>query len=213
MPRRYLAIPVVIALGVLLYVLFGRGDDEASKTDEPTATRINSGSPPAIVPPGDRSAVRQPRPPGDPDDVAAAAGNPPRTYVTDTGNPVRDHRDSVVDPVAVPAPLPPSQRTMSPTITGDIYRQLAPIVRKCGIDAPKDGRGADPVVHVTLIVDVAAGQLTATDASAVATDLPGPTAEQVVACVRERASALTVAANGEPDRTGYVVQYPIRLRK
>ena len=42
-------------------------------------------------------------------------------------------------------------------------------------------------------------------------DIDNP--ELLVACVRDRAAGLTVAAKGEPDRSGYVVQYPIRLRK
>lgn len=102
---------------------------------------------------------------------------------------------------------------MNSVVTAAIYQQLAPIVRGCGLDLPPDARGDDPIVHVTLMVDVAGEQLTTSEATAVTSDVKGATADEVVACVRDRASALTVAAKGEPDRSGYVVQYPFRLRK
>ncbi|MBZ0235178.1 MAG: hypothetical protein K8M05_22815, partial [Deltaproteobacteria bacterium] len=135
-----------------------------------------------------------------------------RTYVTDTGNLVRDHRTNVTDPKAVPAPLPPEQRTMSSVITADIYRSLAPIVRGCTGDVDAGAKGPSPVVNVTLSVDVAGEKLTSTDATAVVSDIGGPAADQVIACVRDRAAGLTVDAKGEPDRSNYVVQFPIRVR-
>lgn len=238
MSRRliYVVLAVVVA-AVVYFVLIrpGRdrgGDGASSKNGATAATGPNRGS----LPP-----VAQPRNPGDPAAPGAATGDPanpanpgdpanpavalpagpagggsaaePRTYTTDTGNIVRDHRAGVTNPVALPAPVPPSERTMSSTLTAAIYQQLAPIVRACGAAAPAEGRGPSPVVHTTLTVDVAAGVLTTTSASAVASDLTGPTSDQIVACVRDRAGALTVAANGEPDRSGYIVQYPIRLRR
>lgn len=135
-----------------------------------------------------------------------------REYYTDTGNRVRDHREGVVDPKAVPAPLPPEQRTLSSVITADIYRSLAPIVRGCGNDVDAAAKGPSPVVHVTLGVDIEGEKLTTFDATAVVSDVSGPAADRVIACVRDRAAGLTVAAKGEPDRSNYVVQYPIRIR-
>ena len=211
MPRRliYVALAVVV-LGLLIYWI-ARDEGKAEPAEPPrndTVQRVPP--PPAISGPGG-APVAQPsgprvvKPPGDDSQT--------QTYVTDTGNVVRDHRPDVKDPVALPAPLPPGERTLDPVIAGAIYQQLAPIVRKCGAEAPTAGRGDDPVAHVTLIADISKGQLTTVEASAVTSDLPAQASEQVVACVRDRASALTVAANGEEDRTGYVLQYPIRLRR
>jgi hypothetical protein len=204
---------LVPAVAAVLFLLLRGGDD---RTEPPaggdTATAGDGTSQPG-------GAVGRPRPrdrarvPGadlaDPDGGTGGT----RTYVTDTGNPVRDHRDNVAEPIAVPAPMPPSERNMSSVVTAAIYQQLAPVVRSCGVDLPADARGDDPVVHVTLMVDVTGEQLTTADATAVTSDIKGATADAVVACVRDRAAALTVPAKGEPDRSGYVVQYPIRLRK
>lgn len=101
---------------------------------------------------------------------------------------------------------------MSSTITADIYRSLAPIVRGCASDVGAGDKGPSPVVHVTLSVDVIGEKLTATDATAVLNDIGGPAADKVLACVRDRAAGLTADAKGEPDRSNYVVQFPIRVR-
>ncbi len=144
--------------------------------------------------------------------AAAATADGTRTYVTDTGNLVRDHRPDVRDPVALPAPMSPEERTMDSVVTAEIYRQLAPVVRGCGNDLDAETKGPESIVHVTLLVDVAAEQLVANQATAVTSGITGPSVDKVIACVRDRAAGLKVAAKGEPDRTGYVVQYPIRLR-
>lgn len=236
MSRRLIYVGLAVVVGAVVYLLFirDRGGDATPSSSSGKATGTSgtangaNGANPGSLPP-----VAQPRRPGDPGGATGNPGDPtdpadpanpanggaggasaePRTYVTDTGNIVRDHRGGVANPVALPAPVPPSDRTMGSTLTAAIYQQLAPIVRACGVAAPAEGRGASPVVHVTLTVDVAAGVLTTASASAVTSDLTGPTSDQIVACVRDRAGALTVAANGEPDRSGYIVQYPIRLRR
>lgn len=215
MSRRLIYVVLAVVVGAIVYVVFlrDRGGDGAAP-DGPAATggtggTASTGGPAVAVPrPRQPSAGTVATP-----DPAAGTADGPRTYVTDTGNVVRDHRTGVAEPIAVPAPLPPGDRTMNPQLSGALYQQLAPIVRKCGVDAPGDGRGDDPVAHVTLTLDIVDGKLTTTDATAVTSDVPGPAGAQIAACVRDRAAALTVAANGEPDRTGYIVQYPIRLRR
>ena len=101
---------------------------------------------------------------------------------------------------------------MNSVVTAEIYRSLAPVVRGCANDLDASAKGSEPVVHVTLSVDVVGEKLTSTDATAVANDITGPAADKVIACVRDRAAGLTVDAKGEPDRSNYVVQYPIRIR-
>jgi hypothetical protein len=216
MSRRTLAGLVAIVVAAIALFLAMRGGQKAERGNDRAAGGDNAAS----ARPGGSgvgSGVGAPRPRVRIDDgtgtaTGGAGARGDRTYVTDTGNLVRDHRDHVREDVAVPAPLPPEQRTMSSTITGDLLRQLAPIVRGCGVDVPADARGESPVVHVTLMVDVAGEKLTATDATAVTSDVTGLAADKVLACVRDRAAALTVPAKGEPDRSGYVVQYPIRIR-
>lgn len=214
MTRRHLALVVVVLGAALLVFLWQRGGRTsggaggAGGADDPSS-RL-----------GDRrgSAANVPRPrvrlDGDVPAAAQAGDRPagPRTYVTDTGNLVRDHRSDVREPVALPAPLPPEQRTMNTGITAAVYGKLAPVVRGCGADVPAADKGEHPVVHVTLTVDVAGEVLTATDATAVTTDVGGDWGERIIACVQARAAGLSVAAAGEPDRSAYVVQYPIRLR-
>jgi hypothetical protein len=215
MPRRVLYLLFAVALGVGIYLYVRGGDDDATPPDgaggNTGVAGDRGGGSPGKPPP----TIAQPRPrtgdPADPDDPAGRGGT--RTSVTDTGNLVRDHRGDVENAVALPAPMPPGERTMNPTLSGDLYRQLAPLVRKCGVEAPSGGRGDSPVAHVTLTVDVTAGQLRTIDATAVTSDLPAAASDQLIACVRDRAAALTIPANGEPDRTGYVLQFPIRLRK
>jgi hypothetical protein len=151
-----------------------------------------------------------------PDPTLARTPSPStRSSVSDTGNPIRDHRgdDRAAEAVDLPAPISPEARTMSSAISADLHAKLAPIVRSCGESVPDGARGASPTVHVTLTVDVSGGRLTTSDATAVTSDLAPPASEQVITCVRDRASGLTASANGEPDRNDYVVQFPVRLRK
>ncbi len=217
MSRRTLAGLGAIVVAAIALFLVMRGDEKAQRGNDGAASGDHAlGGQQAGS--GVGSGVGAPRPRVRIDDGTASGttvgpgARGDRTYVTDTGNLVRDHRDNVREDVAVPAPLPPEQRTMNSTITAALYRQLGPIVRGCGLDVPAGARGESPVVHVTLIVDVAGEQLTATEATAVTSDVTGPAAEKVVSCVRDRAAALTAPAKGEPDRSGYVVQYPIRIR-
>lgn len=238
--RRVLpAVLALVAIAAALYVIFLRGGRDVEETttspkapgsataggDSPAGA---SARPPASpdrprVAPGTRVVVPEAAvgPDGEPlvaqpDPTLARTGpQPTRESVSDTGNPIRDHRgdERAAEAVDLPAPIAPGERTMSSTITAALYGKLAPIVRACGAAVPADARGDTPTVHVTLTVDVAGGQLTTQHATAVTNDITGPASEQVIACVRDRASDLTTAANGEPDRTDYVVQFPVRLRK
>jgi hypothetical protein len=213
-PRVIVGVLALIVAAILL-VFFLQGDDDQKPPADHGAT---AGNGPELRDPG-AGSVGAPRPRVRDSSGAAGAGTgtsagaQTRTYVTDTGQLVRDHRDlKGREPVAVPAPLPPEQRTMSSVITAEIYRSLAPTVRQCSNDIEASAIGKSPVVNVTLSVDVAGEKLTATYATAVVTDISGPAADKVIECVRDRAAGLTVDAKGEPDRENYVLQYPIRVR-
>lgn len=214
-PRTIVGIlALLVAAAIVLFLLLRGGDDntDADNTAAARTTAGDRGNTTTLPPP--RAGVAGtpvPRANGVASGSDSAAATT-KTYVTDTGNLVRDHRSDVTEPKAVPAPLPPEQRTMSSTITADIYRSLAPIVRGCTSDVGASDKGASPVVHVTLSVDVIGEKLTSTDATAVLNDIGGPAADKVLACVRDRAAGLTVDAKGEPDRSNYVVQFPIRVR-
>jgi hypothetical protein len=216
-PRVIAGVLALIALAIVLFLVL-RGGDEQQPTDAAGTTAASGAQLNGPGTGGAGSGVGAPRPRvrvGAGTDTGTGTGtgtDDVKTYVTETGNLVRDHRKDVTDPKAVPAPLPPEQRTMSSVLTADIYRKLAPVVRGCGVDLEASAKGPEPVVNVTLEVDVTGEKLTATNAIAVATDISGPAADKVIACVRDRSAGLTVDAKGEPDRSNYVVQYPIRLR-
>ncbi|MEZ4400036.1 MAG: hypothetical protein R3B06_08455 [Kofleriaceae bacterium] len=161
--------------------------------------------PPGVAPRGS-AAVGQPQP----GRVALAAE--PKTYVLDNGAVVRDHRAGVEQAPLGPPPLPPNERTMSPVVTAQIYRELAPRVRTCGAAVPTNERGADPFVYVTLTVAVTGGQLSTTDVEVAGHDLAGPATDAFLACIHTDGMTITLADTGEPDRRGYIVQYPIRVR-
>lgn len=209
---------LLLAAAIILVLILRGGDDRSGNEPASRAGDLRRDDRDRPPPAGaGRVGVPVPRVRGDganPSSSGGAASGAaaPRTYVTDTGNLVRDHRSDVTDPKAVPAPLPPEQRTMSSTITADIYRSLAPIVRGCTSDVGAGDKGPSPVVHVTLSVEVIGEKLTATDATAVLNDIGGPAADKVLGCVRDRAAGLTADAKGEPDRSNYVVQFPIRVR-
>jgi hypothetical protein len=214
-PRVIAGVLALIVAAIVLFFLL-QGDDDSKAPD---GTGASAGNGAEIREPGGPGTSGAPRPrvrDGSSTGTGASAGTGEgdvRTYVTDTGNLVRDHRDlKGREPSAVPAPLPPEQRTMSSVITAEIYRSLAPTVRQCSKDLDASSLGPSPIVNVTLSVDVAGEKLTTTDATAVVTDITGPAADKVIACVRDRAAGLTVGAKGEPDRENYVLQYPIRVR-
>lgn len=211
--RTIIGLLALIVAAIVLFLVLTGGDDKDKERENGKGT----GSAAHVTGRGGGGTVGEPRPRTRDNATDGASGigaNPDdtKTYVTDTGNLVRDHRSNVTDPKAVPAPLPPEQRTLSSVITAEIYRSLAPVVRGCANDLDPLVKGVSPVVHVTLSVDIVGEKLTSTDATAVATDIKGPAADKVIACVRDRAAGLTVDAKGEPDRSNYVVQYPIRIR-
>jgi hypothetical protein len=214
-PRVIAGVLALIVAAIALF-FFLRGGDE-KKPKQPDTNVVTANGPKLNAAPGtggEGTGVGAPMPRSrtGTGTGSGSGSDDVKTYVTDTGNLVRDHRANVTDPKAVPAPLPPEQRTMSSNVTAEIYRTLAPVVRACGLDVDASAKGPEPVVMVTLSVDVAGEKLTFADATAVATDINGPAADKVIGCVRDRANGLTVDAKGEPDRTGYVVQYPIRIR-
>ena len=129
----------------------------------------------------------------------------------DDGTVVRDHRSNPTEPVAT-NPLPPGQRTLASSIAADVYQQLASRVATCATKVPPAARGAEPFVYVNLTVAIAGGTLTATDVVPVPHDIAPPANDALVACIRDSITTVRAAAKGEPDRTGYVLQYPIRIR-
>lgn len=234
--RPLLIVLALIALAAVLYVVMsGDGDTPGAPGNAPGADRVAAGGAgdPATLRSGDRPRV----PPGTqvvvPPPGGAAVGSdgqpivaqpdptlerspqaPARTSVSDTGNPIRDHRsDTSREAVDLPAPVAPAARTMSSRITADLHQKLAPIVRECGAAVPDDARGTEPTIHVTLTVRITSGQLATDDATAVTSGIKAPASAEVIACVRDRAAGLTATANGEPDRTDYIAQFPFRLRK
>jgi hypothetical protein len=216
-PRVIAGVLALIAAAIALFFIL-RGGDEKKPAPPADDSSLTANGPELNAAPGTGtrgSGVGAPIPRAKLPNGGGGGGagtDEVKTYVTDTGNLVRDHRSNVTDPKAVPAPMPPEQQTMSSNVTAEIYRSLAPVVRACGLDVDASAKGPEPVVHVTLSVDVAGERLTFADATAVTTDIDGAAADKVIACVRDRANGLTVDAKGEPDRTGYIVQYPIRIR-
>jgi hypothetical protein len=101
---------------------------------------------------------------------------------------------------------------MNPQVTARIYQQLWPAVSTCAGKVPDSDRGDNPFVYVTMTVAVTGGRLTTTDVFPTLHDLKGDSVTSFTDCVREAGMAVVVADSGEPDRTDYVVQYPIRLR-
>ncbi len=214
-PRVIIGVLALIVAAIILFFVLQGGDDEK----QPSENGASAGNGAEIRAPGTTGHAGAPRPrarDGSGTGTGTAAGTggeETRTYVTDTGNLVRDHRDlKGREPSAVPAPLPPEQRTMSSVISADVYRSLAPTVRGCTGDIETTAKGPSPIVNVTLSVEISGEKLITHDATAVVTDISGPAADKVIACVRDRAAGLTVDAKGEPDRSEYVLQYPIRVR-
>jgi len=234
--RPLLIVLALIALAAVLYiVLRGDGDPAGAPATTAGGDRVAAGgvNDPSTIRSSDRPRV----PPGTnvvvPPPGGAAVGSdgqpivaqpdptlerspqaPARTSVSDTGNPIRDHRsDTTREAVDLPAPVAPAARTMSSTISAELAQKLAPIVRECGAKVPDDARGTDPTIHVTLNVHITGGQLGTDDATAVTSGIKAPASAEVIACVRDRAAGLTATANGEPDRTDYIAQFPFRLRK
>ncbi len=156
--------------------------------------------------PGTPGAGSDPAAPG------AAEKVEPKIYVMDNGTVVRDHRRGGGAPPLATTPLPPEQRTMNPQLTNRVFQALAPRVATCAAAVPTAARKADPFVYINLTVTVAAGTLRATDVVPVAHDVADSAAGTLVSCVREALLTLQVDAAGEPAVSGYVLQYPVRLR-
>lgn len=146
------------------------------------------------------------------DDPLAGDRPPVRTYVMEDGTVGRDHRRGPASaPVAI-VPTPPEQRTMSSDLTARVYREVAPKVAACSAKVPDAALGADPFVYLNLTVDVTGGRLNAASVLPVAHDIEEAAATALVTCTREALAKLSLDAAGEPERTGYVLQYPLRVR-
>lgn len=208
----------VVALAVIaIAVIWWRGGSSSSSAtpDAPAgAAAPPTGAPPPAGPrpvgkvevPGDRPAA--------PGDVASggAADRGVRTYVMDNGAVVQDHRGDGYGPPIDPPPMPPSKRTMDSAVTAKVYLQLKPMVAACSGKFDPADRGDDPFVYVTMTVAVTKGTLTPTDVYPTLHDLKGASADRFTDCLRTQAMSIQVPDSGEPDRTDYIVQYPIRLK-
>lgn len=208
----------VVALAVVaIVVIWWRGGRSApsAPADPPAgsdAPRVGAPSPAGARPVG-KVEVPTGRPaPGA--DKPSAAGDDPvmRTYVMDNGAVVQDHRGDGFGPPIDPPPMPPSKRTMDSAVTAKVYLQLKPMVAKCGGQLDPADRGKDPFVYVTMTVAVTKGALAPTDVYPTLHDLKGPSADRFTDCLRTQAMTIQVPESGEPDRTDYIVQYPIRLK-
>lgn len=210
----------VVALAVIAIVIIwwrgGRGQRPAADAPTPAATGGSAlAGHPASLRGANTPAARIERARTDP-----ASGADPgivdeqgtRTYVMDNGAVVQDHRGDGAGPPMDPPPMPPSKRTMNPEITAKVYQQLKPLVTACGAKTDPKERGDDPFTYVTMTVAVTKGTLTPTDVYPTVHDLKGASADKFTDCVRKQALTLEVPDSGEPDRTDYVVQYPIRLK-
>lgn len=209
--RTIVLIGVVAALAVALWLYLRKDADDrapSAASDRRAEAPASGGGGGPVAHRPDRDRARGP----DRGTPAMAGDGESQVYVTDQGRVVRDHRPSGTgDPPLFPAPMPPEQRTMSSVLTSRIYQQLTPLVAGCGKEIAEGDRGASPTVMVTLTVDVAGGNLTATDVHAGSVDIGEGSRERVAACVREKAAGLSLPSGDEPDRTDYVAQFPVRL--
>jgi BirA family biotin operon repressor/biotin-[acetyl-CoA-carboxylase] ligase len=211
MNRRWIAVAAVVAAAAVA-LLWWRGRDRGAGTSRPSGAgaAIDPEAPSAGAPGGGSAPTRpRPRVPGQPDVEIRPDGT--RVYVTDKGV-FRDHRGSGGSAPLGPPGLPPDQKTMSSAVTAQIYDQLKPAVVACSAAVAAADRGADPFVYVTLTVAVAGGALSTTGVEVGVNDVATSAQAALVQCVSERARAVAIPASGEPDRTDYIVQYPIRLR-
>ncbi|MBK7072879.1 MAG: hypothetical protein IPH44_11300 [Myxococcales bacterium] len=207
----------VVALAVIaIAVIWWRGGSSSSSAP---AGPAGSAAPRAgAKPPAGRPPVGKVEVPGEgpaaPGDVArgVAPDRGTRTYVMDNGAVVQDHRGDAYGPPIDPPGMPPSKRTMDSAVTAKVYLQLKPLVAACAGKFDPADRGDDPFVYVTMTVAVAKGTLTPTDVYPTLHDLKGASADRFTDCLRTKAMAIQVPDSGEPDRTDYIVQYPIRLK-
>ncbi len=209
--RTLVALGVVAAIAVAVLLWLRRGTGLDAPRSDPTAA---GGARPGGATGANGRPVLQPTDPTPPTSArGGGATADTRIHTTDTGRIVRDHRPGLNEhPTLFPAPLPPEQRTLNPNVTAALYQQLRPMVKACAGDVPARDRGAEPMVMVSLTVDIAGGSLTATDVNAGSMDVSDGSRERLATCVRERAAGLSMTTADEPDRSSYVVQFPMRLR-
>ncbi len=93
--------------------------------------------------------------------------------------------------------------TLSVSVTGSGVVTAAPAGITCG-----NGNN-DCTENYTTGTNVT---LTPTDVYPTLHDLKGASADRFTDCLRTKAMAIQVPDSGEPDRTDYIVQYPIRLK-
>lgn len=197
-----IAVAIAVAVGAAALARRGCGDPEEGSAEAPT---LGPAAPaPARVGRERRPTTASPVRGGD-DEV--------RTYVTERGAAIRDHRSHPeADPVLLPAPMPPEQRTMSSAVTAALLREVRPAVVACGRDVPDRDRGESPTVMVTLKVDITDGVLTVSEADVAPIHIAAASGDVLRACVRDRVGTITTPTPDEPDRTRYVTRFPIRLR-
>jgi hypothetical protein len=209
---------VVAAAVIAIVVIWWRGGRSSTPAAAPADAPAGAATPHAGVTPRPGRApvgkVEVPSGSATPDDPGAASRDDRgmRTYVMDNGAVVQDHRGGPDVPPIDPPSLPPSKQTMNSAVTAKVYLQLKPMVAGCAGKFDPADRGDDPFVYVTLTVAVNQGTLTPTDVYPTLHDLKGPSAQRFTDCLRAKAMTIQVPESGEPDRTDYIVQYPIRLK-
>ncbi|MBL8626276.1 MAG: hypothetical protein JNK64_33480 [Myxococcales bacterium] len=216
MRARLIGAVVALAVIAIAVIWWRSGSSSSSPPADPpagsAAPRAGATPAPGRTPVG-KVEVPDDRPAA-PGDVAggAPADRGTRTYVMDNGAVVQDHRGDGYGPPIDPPPMPPSKRTMNSAVTAKIYLQLKPMVTACGGKVDPADRGEDPFVYVTMTVAVTKGTLAPTDIYPTLHDLDGASADRFTDCLRTQAMTIRVPDSGEPDRTDYIVQYPIRLK-
>jgi hypothetical protein len=187
------------AVAVALAIYLTRGSDDppartpAPATD-PGATQTPAHAPSNVTPSLPGSAATP---------VTGSDGT--ITYQVDTVT-VHDHRGSNAGPpIDLPPNLhPPGSRTIPPSLTGAVSREVRRVMNDCAASLPPGARGPRPKLDGEIVIAIKDNKATVTRAIMQLRDTLGDVSP-VKQCLEQKSVGLSVDGQGEADLDAYSI--------
>lgn len=176
-----------IAAALVLYLMIGRGHDDASQAAPTSASdhpiRDVPSAPMASA--GNKVTIRNT--PGAP---ITGADTPTIEYQREDGSVVRDHRGGDNAGTFIKPALPyPTKSPVSAEVTATVMAQIRPIVLKCLHDVPDAAYGQAPVVMTRAKISIdAQGMLTVLELGPAVSDIDASASAGAMDCIKQSAS-------------------------
>jgi hypothetical protein len=196
-------VAAIIAIAVVIW-LGTRGSDDVSAPGV-APTPVARPVPAAGTSP---TTTVTPSLPGSAAPATDSEGTP--TYKFE-GVTVHDHRGSNATAMDVPPSIhPPGTRTIPPSLTGAVAREIRRVLADCTRDMPAGSRGPRPRMDGEVVISIKDNKTTVTKALMQLHDTIGDVGP-VRQCLEQKAVGLTTDGQGEADLDSYSIHVSFAL--